>query len=111
MNSFSRRDFLRTGLAGGALLLTPSLHGQPPIPTTTAAGRARNVIFLVSDGMSLGTLTMAERHRRRQEGRGTHWLGLYDRPDLRRALMDTCSANSPVTDSAAASSAWGAGIR
>jgi len=110
MPSFSRRDFLRTGLAGGAVLFTSGL----PAPAATATariepGRARNVIFLVSDGMSLGTLTMAERHLRRQEGRGTHWLGLYDRPDLRRALMDTCSANSPVTDSAAASSAWGCG--
>lgn len=110
MNPFSRRDFLRTGLAGSALLLTPALRAQSSIAVdATVPGRARNVIFLVSDGMSLGTLTMAERHRRRQEGRGTHWLSLYDRPDLRRALMDTASANSPVTDSAAASSAWGCG--
>ncbi len=109
---FSRRDFLRTGLAGGAMLLTPGLRAQTPEPTAAARtepGRARNVIFLVSDGMSLGTLAMAERHLRRQEGRGTHWLNLYDRPGVRHALMDTASANSPVTDSAAASSAWGCG--
>ncbi len=110
MSSVSRRNFLRTGLAGGAVLLAPGLRAQSTeLAASAGARRARNVIFLVSDGMSLGTLTMAERHLRRQEGRGTHWLGLYDRPDLRRALMDTASANSPVTDSAAASSAWGCG--
>ena len=115
VNPFSRRDFLRTGLAGGALLLTPGLraHNQEPTsaatPSRAEPGRARNVIFLVSDGMSLGTLAMAERHLRRQEGRGTHWLGLYERPGTRHALMDTASANSPVTDSAAASSSWGCG--
>ena len=108
MSSCSRRDFLRTGLAGSALLFTSGLPAQAAADRGEAR-RARNVIFLVSDGMSLGTLTMTERHLRRQEGRGTHWLGLYGRPDLRRALMDTCSANSPVTDSAAAASAWGCG--
>lgn len=92
------------------MLLDSSARAQSPVATgTREPGRARNVIFLVSDGMSLGTLTMAERHLRRQEGRGTRWLGLYGRRDLRRALMDTCSASSPVTDSAAASSAWGCG--
>jgi len=111
MTSYPRRDFLRAGLAGSALLLGRPLHGAPehPRPDRGHGGRARNVIFLVSDGMSLGTLTMAELYRRRHEDRGTHWLGLYERGDLRRALMDTSSANSPVTDSAAASSAWGCG--
>jgi alkaline phosphatase len=113
MSSLSRREFLRTGLTGGTLLLAPSLRARSltpdPAALRTEPGRARNVIFIVSDGMSLGTLTMAERFRRRHEDRGTHWLGLYDRPDVRRALVDTASANSPVTDSAAASSAWGCG--
>lgn len=109
MPHFSRRDFLRTGLAGGALLFSSGLPTQAAEAARGEPGRARNVIFLVSDGMSLGTLAMAERHRRRQEGRSTNWLGQYGRPDLHRALMDTCSASSPVTDSAAASSAWGCG--
>lgn len=115
MTTFPRREFLRTSLSGSALLLASSLRAQPQAPVLpsrkTDPGCARNVIFLVSDGMSLGTLTMAERHKRRQEGRGTHWLGLYERPDVRRALMDTASASSPVTDSAAASSAWGCGFK
>ncbi len=115
MAQFSRRKFLRTGLTGSALLLTPSLRAQTQSPggATSGAepGRARNVIFLVSDGMSLGTLSLAERYRRRHEGRGAHWLDLYARPDVRRALVDTASASSLVTDSAAASSAWGGGAK
>jgi alkaline phosphatase len=109
MASLNRRDFLRTGLAGGALLLNPVLRAEALVPESAGPGRARNVIFLVSDGMSLGTLTMAERHQRRHLGRSTHWVGLYARPDVRRALVDTASASSPVTDSAAGSSAWGCG--
>ncbi|PTX91682.1 alkaline phosphatase [Opitutus sp. ER46] len=112
MSPFSRRDFLRAGLTGSALLLPVSLRATPavaPAAPRREPGRARNLIFLVADGMSLGTLTLAERYRRRQEGRGMHWLSVYDRPDLRRALMDTSSASSLVTDSAAASSAWGCG--
>ncbi len=113
MALLSRRKFLRTGITGGALMLGPALRSQPqtpaPLATGSEPGRARNVIFLVSDGMSLGTLTMAERYRRRHEGRGTNWFGLYDRPDVRRAAVDTSSANSLVTDSSAASSAWGCG--
>ena len=47
VNPFSRRDFLRTGLAGGALLLTPGLraHNQEPTsaatPSRAEPGRAR----------------------------------------------------------------------
>lgn len=110
----SRRAFLRASLAGSLLLpaalrSAPSAPSATPAPASTRPGRARNIIFLVSDGMSMGTLTLAERYLRTREQRGTHWLGLYARPDVRRALMDTSSAGSLVTDSAAASSAWGCG--
>lgn len=110
MPPLNRRDFLLTGLAG-SLVLPAALRSAPAEPSRGAAspGRARNIIFLVSDGMSLGALTLAERHLRTRENRGTRWLGLYSRPDIRRALMDTSSASSLVTDSAAASSAWGCG--
>ncbi len=111
MPLLNRRDFLRTGLAGSLVLSTTlrAADSPPASRNTTRSGRAKNIIFLVSDGMSLGTLTLAERYLRRHKNRGTRWLGLYDRPDVRRSLMDTSSASSLVTDSAAASSAWGCG--
>jgi len=78
---------------------------------TSDAGLAKNIIFMVSDGMSIGTLTMADLLLQRKEGRRSKWLSLYDEGKATRALMDTASANALVTDSAAASSAWGGGKR
>lgn len=66
---------------------------------------------MVSDGMSLGTLSMADLYSRNILGKGSHWLNLYHEKKVSRALMDTASASSIVTDSAAASSAFGGGIR
>ncbi|HUH18514.1 alkaline phosphatase [Albibacterium sp.] len=74
-------------------------------------GSVKNIIFMVSDGMSIGTLTMADLLLQRREGRRSKWLSLYDEGKVTRALMDTASANALVTDSAAASSAWGGGKR
>src|SRR5690554_8151216 len=74
-------------------------------------GSVKNIIFMVSDGMSIGTLTMADLLLQRMEGRRSTWMGLYDQGETTRALMDTASANALVTDSAAASSAWGGGKR
>jgi alkaline phosphatase len=66
---------------------------------------------MVSDGMSTGTLNMADMFLQRKEGRRSHWLKLYDEQKITRALMDTASASSMVTDSAAGSSSWGGGVR
>lgn len=72
---------------------------------------ARNIIFLVSDGMSIGTLSMANLLLQRQTGRQCTWIEWYEQRKLQRSLMDTASASSLVTDSSAASSAWGGGVR
>ena len=61
--------------------------------------------------MSLGTLAMSDLYLRRKEGRGASWLNLYRESKAARALVDTASADSVVTDSAAGSSAWGCGVR
>lgn len=74
-------------------------------------GQAKNIIFMVSDGMSIGTLNMADMLLQRKEGKRSQWLKLYDEQKIVRALMDTASASSLVTDSAAGSSAWGGGVR
>lgn len=76
-----------------------------------ATGRAKNLIFLVVDGMSAGTLALAHHWKLRHQKELLHWMRLLERDDLQRGLMDTASASSPVTDSAAAASAWGCGQR
>lgn len=111
----SRRSFLSTA-ALGALGAGLPLRFSAAAPRTTHSasrepGRARNLILVVSDGMSTGTLTLAEQFRHRRDGRDTEWIKLFRDPTIRRGLMDTGSASSLVTDSAAASSAWGGGLR
>lgn len=66
---------------------------------------------MVSDGMSPGVLTMAEAFSMLTRKRGTQWWALLNDRRAVRGLMDTASANSMVTDSAAASTAWGGGQR
>ncbi len=114
----SRRDFLGLSSAAGlatAALFAPSFAravvDRPAAPTRdTPARRAANVIFMVSDGMSFGTLGLAEIVRRARDSRGTHWPALWQRDGARRCVMRTASANSLVTDSSAAASAWGTGV-
>ncbi len=61
--------------------------------------------------MSTGTLNMADLLLQQKEGRHSTWVQLIRDQRVRRAFMDTASASSLVTDSAAGSSAWGCGIR
>ena len=113
----SRRDFLKTGALGALALGTGGVAGtangqsRTDVSGIEAPGGAKNVIFLVSDGMSAGTLTMADLLLRRHEDRRSNWLRLYEEGRVRRGLMDMAAANSIVTGSAAASSSWGSGHR
>ncbi len=112
-NGFSRRDFLKTGalsglFLGGATLATGCNGAQQ---TDRWKGRAKNIIFMVSDGMSHGTLQMADLMRRRMEGRPSTWIRLLEENKANRALMDMTTGNSNVPDSAAAASSWGSGRR
>jgi alkaline phosphatase len=110
----ARRTFLRTG-AASAVFLGSGFWTADALRAGQVAenirGEARNIIFLVSDGMSNGTLTLADVMLRRRDGRSSHWMKLYERPDIRRGLMDMASLDSIVTDSSAASSSWGCGHR
>jgi alkaline phosphatase len=109
-----RRNLLRNGLfaTAGATVLGPLTGiGAQATPVTVAAKRAKNIIFMVSDGMSQGTLTMADQFLRQRDGIHSHWIQLYRDGRLVRSLMDTSSADSLVTDSAAGGSAWGGGMR
>lgn len=116
IDTMQRRNFLQNTfltIAGGAMLKpVVVLAGDTGSHTKAANGKlASNIIFMVSDGMSTGTLNMASLLLQRKEGRQSHWMKLYEEQKVTRALMDTASASSMVTDSAAASSSWGGGVR
>lgn len=110
-----RRKFFRNGslFTLGTALLNP-FEGTASVLELNHLHKnkkAKNIIFLVSDGMSTGTLNMADMLLDRKTGRGSNWLQLYKNQRVTRALMDTASASSIVTDSSAASSSWGGGHR
>lgn len=108
--SIARRDWLKSLSLGGiaAIASSPS-RGETKTPMK--AEKVRGIIFLVSDGMSPGVLTMAQHFSQITRNKGTRWWDLINAPTAARGLMDTASANSMVTDSAAASSSWGGGQR
>jgi len=110
-----RRKFLKNGtlLTVGSTLIHPFQSTAQPLDFDTFKKnkKAKNIIFLVSDGMSSGTLGMADIYSNRKLGRSSHWIQLYKDNRVTRALMETASANSIVTDSAAGSSSWGSGFR
>lgn len=112
-----RRDFFKNAsiAAAGAAILSPvqslANTSSAVLPGSLQGKRAKNIIFMVSDGMSQGTLAMHNILSERQFGRLSRWMNLYSEGNITRGLMDTASANSLVTDSAAASSSWGGGVR
>lgn len=104
----TRRHVLQAGLFGGLGSLFPSAHADTP---AAPSKRVRGIVFMVSDGMSHGVLPLAEALSQQTRKRSTRWWELLQSPASVQGLMDTASANSLVTDSAAASSAWGGGQR
>ncbi len=109
-----RRDFFTNSsavLVGGSLLSPFTSWGNDGSALGKKGEIAKNIIFMVSDGMSTGTLNMADLLLKRKEGRSSSWIKLYEENRGRRAFADTSSANALVTDSAAGSSAWGGGVK
>lgn len=109
----NRRRFFKNGslISLGATLLHPFNNAVNTIKYDIKNKKAKNIIIIVSDGMSIGTLNMTDLYLSRKMGAGTNWLQLYKENKINRALMDMASASSIVTDSAAASSSWGGGVR
>jgi alkaline phosphatase len=114
---WSRREVLGLGVAAG---VTMGVGGaawgdsaaQASMPTGVVAGRKpKNIIFMVSDGMSMGVPSLAEPFGHLVRGRGTHWMALSADARVSRGYFDMASLSSLVTDSAAASSSWGSGSR
>lgn len=111
----NRRKFFRNGtlFTIGSAVLNPfeSLASTPEIGSLQKGKKAKNIIMMVSDGMSTGTLNMADIYLNRKTGKGSNWIELYKENKVSRGLMDMASASSIVTDSSAASSSWGGGFR
>lgn len=111
--STSRRDFLK------AAAITSAVFGSSQVPllsqeTRKASdnrGLPKKIIFMVSDGMNHGALSLAQHYNSFFHGKQTHWAKLYRERPVVRSLVETFSGNSLVTDSAAAASAWGGGQR
>ncbi|HQZ28241.1 MAG: alkaline phosphatase [Verrucomicrobiales bacterium] len=108
----SRRNFLSASFATSAVFgAESSLLADDTRKAAANDGQARNVIFMVSDGMNLGAPSLAKLFRQRSGGTEPHWTKSYRERPVVRALVETYSASSCVTDSAAAASAWGIGER
>lgn len=108
--SITRRGFLEgAGLtaAAGAFAAVRPVHAAatrgPEIPS--------NIIMLVADGMSAGTLTCSDHLSHLVRKKGLTWMNLYRQEGTHFGYMDMRSLDSWVTDSSAASSSWGSGSR
>lgn len=110
----TRRSFLsRSGLGAASATLVGVPHVAKSAETLIAqpGQKPKRIIHIVSDGMSTGTLTCADLLSRQTRQRQLTWTQLYKNPAAKIAMMNTRSLNSMVTDSSAASSAWGSGSR
>lgn len=106
---YTRREILRLGLAGATGLALTKL--TPAQNSSRSTGRVKNIIFMVSDGMSAGVPSLADEFGKLVRGKGSFWYQLLQHPDATLGFFDMASLNSLVTDSASASSAWGSGSR
>mgnify|MGYP006422970145 CR=1 FL=1 len=109
-----RRQLLKLGAAGAAGLTLGGATTAGGAATRRSAVRtrakARNVIFLVVDGMSQGMFTLGDMLvRRYRQGTPSAWMRLYE-DGAPMCQCRTASADSLVTDSAAAGCAWATGV-
>ena len=104
----SRRAFL--GAAAAAGLLPGAAGADRPTPDA-GPGRPRNLILLISDGMSTGVLELADLFEAGRSGGRTAWTDLIAAPGARTGLVTTAPAVGHVTDSAAAGTAFSVGRR
>lgn len=108
----SRRHFLsRAGLAAATVGAGPHIARSSGALLSQPGQKPNRIIHVVSDGMSVGTLTCADLFSQLTRQRPLTWMELFRNPAARTALMNMRSLNSMVTDSSAASSAWGSGSR
>ena len=113
--SSSRREFLKFAGLGSLVFGAGSARALGADGREAAANsakrQAKNVIFMVSDGMCFSVLTAAQTYLTRTEKRSSNWMKMYGELPVVRSLCETDSASGIVTDSAAAGSCWGIGER
>jgi alkaline phosphatase len=104
-----RRDWMKQAGLGalGVSLLRTRAQAQGAVTGKTP----KNIIYMVSDGMSAGVLALAELASQSLNRKPTAWAQLLRDDAVARGLFDQASLSSCVTDSAAASSSWGCGSR
>lgn len=124
-NDLTRRGFLSaSAMAAGTAALTLArpasgdvkqsaepIGGITPDQVDDAFGRVRRVIFAVSDGMSMGTMTLADLYSNEVMGRPTYWPQLMMEHGVSNGLCSTNAGDSIVTDSAAAATTWSSGVK
>jgi alkaline phosphatase len=103
---WSRRDLLKLGGLATAGLSTTGISSCSP-----RSAKPKNIIFLISDGMSAGVPALAEAFSQNVRSKGTFWHHLATGSEAVHGQFDMASMASLVTDSAAASSAWASGQR
>ena len=111
----SRRNFLKLAGLGSLVFGAGSTRAlgedHREAAANSAKRQAKNVIFMVSDGMCFSVLTAAQTFLTRTEKRSSNWMKMYGELPVVRSLCETDSASGIVTDSAAAASCWGIGER
>lgn len=104
-----RRNWLKQAGLGalGVSMLRTRAQAQAAVTGKTP----KNIIYMVSDGMSAGVLALAELASQSLHRQPTMWARLLRDGAVARGLFDQASLSGSVTDSAAASSSWGCGSR
>lgn len=114
-DALSRRGFLAAATAGAAAAAAAPAVAQSA-PGRGAAGskradKPRNLVLMISDGMSIGALQIAELVHQARHNSSTAWIDLYAMPGANQGLLDTTPEGGYVTDSAAAGTAFSTGRR
>jgi len=111
----TRRDFLKFAGLGSLVFGAGSARALGAdgreASVNSAKRQAKNVVFMVSDGMCFSVLSAAQTYLTRTEKRPSNWMKMYGELPVVRSLAETDSASGIVTDSAAAASCWGIGER
>lgn len=104
---------LTAGVAAPALArcAMKPVFGAPALVRRPGDAPAKNLIFLVADGMSAGACTLIDQFGRYSGAGHSALTRLSLQGHVRRAISSTHSATAAVTDSAAASSAWSTGLK